>query len=129
MTAKELRQKWLNALRSGRYQQGRRHLRKDGRYCCLGVLCDVSGVGKWRYNERFSCFSYGGDTPYNNATATVPELVREAVGLRDEGGGAGNAVGSKVYSGLIWLNDNRELSFEEIADILEQNPELYFEEG
>ena len=42
----EVKEKWLHALRSGKYLQARKtlHLRaEDGTdfYCCLGVLCDV----------------------------------------------------------------------------------------
>lgn len=42
----ELVKKWIAALRSGEYKQGRDALvQKTGkglRYCCLGVLCDIS---------------------------------------------------------------------------------------
>lgn len=38
----ELRDKWAAALRSGRYEQGRGALQKEGRYCCLGVLAGVA---------------------------------------------------------------------------------------
>lgn len=39
---------WLEALRSGKYQQGIKYLRTaDDKYCCLGVLCDISGKGDW----------------------------------------------------------------------------------
>jgi len=37
----EVKAKWLAALRSGEYQQGTGTLRARGRYCCLGVLCDI----------------------------------------------------------------------------------------
>ena len=36
--------KWVKALRSGKYRQGRGSLKWDGRYCCLGVACVVAGV-------------------------------------------------------------------------------------
>jgi hypothetical protein len=42
-----LRTEWTTALRSGKYQQTRGKLRDRTGYCCLGVLCDVSGEGKW----------------------------------------------------------------------------------
>ena len=32
---------WLTALRSGNYAQGPDFLNQDGKYCCLGVLCEV----------------------------------------------------------------------------------------
>jgi len=35
---KSLADKWVKALRSGKYEQGTRQLKtKDGRLCCLGV--------------------------------------------------------------------------------------------
>ncbi|MEM9067149.1 MAG: hypothetical protein AAGE52_01545 [Myxococcota bacterium] len=43
----ELKAKWLKALRSGDYKQGAHQLRTRKGYCCLGVLCDVSGAGSW----------------------------------------------------------------------------------
>lgn len=48
----EVKTKWLAALRSGNYKQGRMALKRgvgDGTadYCCLGVLCDISGLGAW----------------------------------------------------------------------------------
>lgn len=42
--------KWLEALRSGEYVQGKgalkAHDNKD-RYCCMGVLCDVAFPDEW----------------------------------------------------------------------------------
>lgn len=32
---------WITALRSGIYPQGKNKLRKDGKYCCLGVKCEI----------------------------------------------------------------------------------------
>lgn len=51
-----IKTKWLEALRSGKYKQGRFQLKHTGifseggeypeRYCCLGVLCDIISRGK-----------------------------------------------------------------------------------
>lgn len=39
---REIRDKWVAALRSGKYKQGKHVLRtKDGNYCCLGVLKEI----------------------------------------------------------------------------------------
>ena len=46
----EVKAKWLDALRSGRYRQGVGGLLTEGKFCCLGVLCDLAvkeGVGEW----------------------------------------------------------------------------------
>lgn len=63
MMNKTLKTKWVRALRSGRYKQGKEHLRIDAvgtqqeRFCCLGVLCEVAGmrrgkVGYWIGKQR-----------------------------------------------------------------------------
>lgn len=47
----ELKEKWLAALRSGKYVQGHRQLKNTNNtvpsYCCLGVLCDVIDPKGW----------------------------------------------------------------------------------
>ncbi|NBQ68164.1 MAG: hypothetical protein EBU46_04735, partial [Nitrosomonadaceae bacterium] len=49
----EIKQRWLNALRSGKYKQGEGSLRQldnEGKpqYCCLGVLCDLHRISTKR---------------------------------------------------------------------------------
>lgn len=48
---KELKEKWVKALRSGEYEQGRKRLKQihfdDISYCCLGVLCDLIDPNGW----------------------------------------------------------------------------------
>lgn len=41
MTKSEAR-KWIRALRSGKFKQGQGALCKDGKHCCLGVLCEIN---------------------------------------------------------------------------------------
>src|SRR4051812_23133617 len=57
----EIKRQWVDALRSGEYVQGKGRLRTpDGRYCCLGVLCDLAskrGVGSW-YESDIDEFVY-----------------------------------------------------------------------
>ena len=38
----KMKKKWVAALRSGEYKQGKAALCNNGRYCCLGVLQDVA---------------------------------------------------------------------------------------
>jgi hypothetical protein len=49
--------KWLEALRSGKYQQGRLRLKRGHSYCCLGVLCDLRG-NQWDVNDRYPSGNY-----------------------------------------------------------------------
>lgn len=49
----ELKARWLKALRSGKYQQGRRMLLAgDGAMCCLGVLATICGASRSDILER-----------------------------------------------------------------------------
>lgn len=41
---KTIKQRWIKALLSGKYKQGTGSLYNEQRYCCLGVLCRVSGI-------------------------------------------------------------------------------------
>lgn len=53
-----VKQKWIEALRSGDYPQAQRKLRSDDRFCVYGVLCDIYskefGVG-WKGNAFLDC--------------------------------------------------------------------------
>jgi hypothetical protein len=42
-----LKERWATALESGEYDQGNGSLQDNGKFCCLGVLCDISGRGEW----------------------------------------------------------------------------------
>lgn len=97
----ELKRKWVEALRSGKYRQCRNELYDgNGGFCCLGVAQHIF-TGKLppkRWNE-----SDGRPTP--------PALDR----LRDNGNGSGN-----VLTTLAHMNDHGK-TFPEIADWIEAN--------
>lgn len=44
---KEIRGKWIKALRSGEYKQSYGDLRYFNKFCALGVLCDVLDSSAW----------------------------------------------------------------------------------
>lgn len=41
MMNSKIKEAWVDALRSGKYEQGSERLRSVSGYCCLGVLCDI----------------------------------------------------------------------------------------
>lgn len=46
----DIRQRWIDELRSGKRQQTKRQLRSHGNrnaFCCLGVLCDLYDSRRW----------------------------------------------------------------------------------
>jgi hypothetical protein len=106
---KEIKTRWLNALRNGKYKQGKRRLKGvAGTYCCLGVLCDIlkEDIGAdWR-NEMFlgSC-------------QFLPAIVREKAELVSSDPNIKNESG--ILISLSDLNDNGR-SFEEIAKYIEE---------
>lgn len=59
----EVKQKWIDALRSGNYEQGSEKLRSVSGYCCLGVLCDLYAQ---EYNTEWKFKSYDDDTDEEN---------------------------------------------------------------
>lgn len=70
---KELKEKWLKALRGQgdkTYKQGKSYLRCGDCYCCLGVLCDIINPEGWVKEPGDDLFRY------NNACAMLPVEVR-----------------------------------------------------
>lgn len=109
----DLKQKWVEALRSGRYQQGKKFLRYTSvgygdQYCCLGVLCEISGLAKWQAGPGEEPFM--ADFGNEKSDDLIPEGAMEKLGL------------SQVsHDHLWWLNDHGGSSFPFIADWIERN--------
>lgn len=55
---REIKKRWIDALRSGEYKQGHYRLRLDNQFCCLGVLCDLMDSHHW-YDSPTQGYSYG----------------------------------------------------------------------
>lgn len=102
----EIKTKWLEALRSGRYQQGKSVLRgPDDRYCCLGVLCDVIDSSGWVQQSPGSFYDYG---PARDAVYLPGPIAVEA------------RLGEEVQRSLANMNDIG-YTFDRIADRIEEN--------
>ena len=82
---KGLKARWVAALRSGKYKQGTRELRKDRvrsvQHCCLGVLCEISPkIGALPNNGNY----YLGPQALDAAGLTDAEQ-RKLADLNDDG--------------------------------------------
>jgi len=108
---KSIMTKWTQALRSGDYKQGTGHLHSENKFCCLGVLCDISNLDDWRVEEGSAYLRYGS----NNAFGILPSKVEDWAGMKSQEG----IIKSKETN-LYTLNDGGK-TFEEIADIIETN--------
>lgn len=106
-----LRKKWIDALRSGKYAQYKGQLRCRDSFCCLGVLCDVYGEGKWIDGTVFAEDKVY-VTPDGAHMNTSPHVsICEAAG-----------VNTLVVNHAMSMNDNERKSFAEIADYIESLP-------
>lgn len=108
----EVKEKWVAALRSGDYQQGTQKLNKDGKYCCLGVLCELAvNEGICKSKEE------SGITYYDSASNLPPFSVKVWAGWDGESFGNPEI---NHYCLSDW-NDKELLSFNEIADLIEKH--------
>lgn len=91
----DIKEKWVAALRSGKYLQGRLALRSpEGGYCCLGVLCRVAKIPIAKNGQACSR-----DRDYY----PIYEVV-----------------GGSFARELMAMNDRQGASFSEIADYIER---------
>lgn len=112
---------WVEALRSGMYDQGKEALNHEQCFCCLGVLCEVAikdGLQLEKANE-LSEGKLTGAVVYDGAYCTLPSSVMEWAGIRDQYG----KFNAKKMKSLVRLNDNG-MSFDGIADVIEKNYHL-----
>jgi hypothetical protein len=114
----DLKEKWVRALRSGEYAQGKGLLReynpvhKQDQFCCLGVLCDIVAK-EGLEGEDGKKFVWGDDDHAfifrNDRSATeLPPGLRRTVGVSDE-----------LQYQLIALNDGGS-NFGQIAKVIEE---------
>ena len=108
---KELANKWISALRSGEYKQGKCRLYRSANdsYCCLGVLA------KLQDKPLLGSYSNLGDYPDSNGTTFC--------GIKSHTGLVDMCIGDTYYNSLASANDHNE-SFELIANWIEANYEL-----
>jgi len=111
---KEIKARWVAALRSGVYNQTRGVLHSENGYCCLGVLCDIHAHETntpW-VPDAFS-FLYAGEINI------LPTIVLKWAGLKHENPTV--KVDGK-HEALSNMNDIQWKTFVEIADVIEKGP-------
>ena len=115
----DIAKQWVEALRSGDYVQGGGALRRDGKHCCLGVLCDLAveaGVIPEPVMTDHHEFVYGGKY------ALLPNSVMVWSGMKTAGGAFRNPDEPEPFN-LTGLNDS-PVSFEVIAKTIEEYQEV-----
>lgn len=131
--------KLIEALRSGKYEQTQGTLRRviehDGKppgFCCLGVACDISGLGAWVERDEYGPGDEGAmlfkpthaGPEYALRTPAVSFPTRNVIELFGFGDSGGHRIPNPkqedTHALMFGLNDSYNLSFAEIADSLEK---------
>ena len=100
----KFKEKWLAALRSGKYKQGYGSLLTDyGEYCCLGVACKVAGVSDKNLKSL-------GEINTKKSSLGVPKILLSVPNVM-----------KILINKLVFMNDDGEKSFIEIADWIDKN--------
>lgn len=115
---KEILERWIAALRSGEYKQGRQQLYNGDGYCCLGVLCELAvkdGAIRAYDKEKETLLpmflkEWAGVDPLVEDISQSSETFGLSLTVQPEG---------QHYQSLAALND-KGASFEQIADWLEK---------
>lgn len=127
----EKKAKWVEDLRSGNFQQGKGALHSvltlgDGTqrhtFCCLGVFAEQAvAAGACERNLCVNYYIYfDPENPEDRDFSVLPNVIAKWAGLADtsphvqDGGG----------SALATINDHSELTFSEIADLIEADETL-----
>ena len=110
---KQVKAQWLTALRRGHYKQGHKCLRPSDAYCCLGVLCDLYDATQWQPSKgsQGELYSYGKSGNY----IYPPDAVWQWAGIDPD------VYAENVGADLARMNDEKEMSFYQIADWIAAN--------
>jgi len=103
--------KWVKALRSGKYTQGKDYLKSEDGHCCLGVLCELA---REEIPLRIEKLSEG--TYFDDEMTVLPSNVKVWAGMRSS---VGNFLPEVGLKSLAEKND-AGATFKEIADIIEE---------
>lgn len=121
----EVKEKWLSALRSGEFTQGKNLLHKvnpetqEETYCCLGVLCAIAvkdGVIEAPLKRGIAQAAEEPYYVYASSTAFLPTQVQIWAGVDSDNG---EFYDDDNQDSLIRLNDDG-IPFTDIATVIEE---------
>lgn len=103
----DFKKKWVDALRSGKYKQGKGMLYNGSNdsYCCLGVAAEVCGLDMVLHGEH----------------AAIPNIRTQEI-MKVDFKVPTEFANNQGLQNVLWrMNDEKDNTFEEIADYIEQN--------
>lgn len=125
----EIKELWVEALRSGKYDQTKNTLRRGDSFCCLGVLCDLylnhseDFNSEWCFDRSSNAYFVKRDPqrkwhPLERNGEFLPSCVQKWAGIV-ESSPAVKLLGFDDPVQLSELND-KDYEFSEIATIIEK---------
>lgn len=112
-----IKELWIEALNSGKYDQGKGFLRKDNCFCVYGVLCDLyakehEDVGwelQFGTTGRYSILGFWD---------FVPDEVLSWAGIFDM---ASSIMRARKADQVINMNDKQDATFNQLAVFIKDN--------
>ncbi len=112
-----IKQKWIEALRSGEFKQGQSYLKRDDKFCCLGILCELHRIAT-NDAEGWGSYSLAPFTnQYHGQSGVLPSIVQDWAGLNYHNYSTNPMINGESLSAL---NDAGR-TFEEIAELIEKH--------
>lgn len=117
---RDIADKWIQALLSGKYKQGTNYLRTvDNRFCCLGVLCELA-IQEGIIPQAKLNHYYNNDVGYtyqDNYKSVLPDEVMKWAGMKNYNGEISDS------QTLSSDNDNGD-DFKTIAQTIRNNVDI-----
>lgn len=126
--------KWVQALRSGKFKQGKSTLKQfnkkgEPRHCCLGVLCELYNQDMKKNHKKslpvknvksFYDFEYG-YAKFGNSSEILPNVVKKWAGMKSAEGSFTNE--DSISDSLVDMNDTGK-TFKSISNTIEERWEI-----
>lgn len=121
MANKERVRLLVDELRSGRHQQGSGYLQTDdGRFCCLGVACEVAMANGCPVEFDRETGYYGATSGRHASNVFLPKVVKDWFGFDDASPVVATNYGVYANVTAVCANDELQWSFDRIADGFEK---------
>jgi len=119
----QIKQKWIDALRSGKYHQGQSKLYSGDGFCCLGVLCDIYAkeVGDIAWVKKDPSKTVDDDKwdywYFDDQSEVLPDCVCKWAEMDEDDPVL--TKGQYYLTSLAELND-KGATFEDLAEVIEE---------
>lgn len=122
----QIKQKWIDALLSGKYTQGQSKLYSGDGFCCLGVLCDIYAkeVGDFAWLKKDPSKTVDNDKwdywYFDDQSEVLPECVSKWSDLNEKDPVVINVVLDQDYITTLSSMNDKGATFEDLAKIIQE---------